>query len=290
MLKFIKEYKTFFIAFFLSLLVFGSMFLATLYFVMTKQDKVSLVNKNEEGIPITDNYIPSLEDNLSIVLMCGADKKTTPTTYFLMHFSAVTNQCIVVEIPRYTRCTSGNATKTLDGFYSYSGMNGAAAAVSSLFSLKSSEYIRLDSIGVKNFVDYFSGVSYNFKEPISADSYSFKAGEQLLDGARFSELIIENTFEEKSALLSEFLGEHLNYELSTSLNSLYEILFEQSNTSLNRASLMKYELPAKRFLQSNFEKVSSQLLTGIMRDGAFVPEYDKIMELKKSFSQTEDKS
>lgn len=275
MRNFFKDYKPFIVSFFISLTILGAMLLIT-YSVFYLKSNEQNVDMQVDDIPINNYYSPKLEDNLTIVFMPCEQENSNPSSYFLMHFNVIPNNCTVVEINKNTYTSYLDMNKSIDDFYKYGGMKIASGAVTNMFLLDSTIYIKMTIEQIKSFCDYFSGFTFNLNNDIQTDMFSFQKGNQSMDGLRIASLILDDKFDQKSELISSFLNLQLNKELPKKLDGFYDFLYQTSTTNLSRVKLSEINKPIIRFFRKSDNKFIPFYLDTVLKNNFYYPNSNTI--------------
>lgn len=278
MKTFFKSYKQFFVSFSISMLILGSMLLIC-YGYLSFKNKEQAVNMQANDIPINNYYNPTVKDNLTLIFMACEQENSNPSSYFLMYFNVIPNTCTLIEVPKDTYASYGNMNKTIDEFYNYGGMTIAANAISNLFSLNSDTYVKMDITQIKNFCDYFSGFTFDLKEDIQTDLFSFYQGKQSMDGLRIASLILDDKFGQKSSLISSFLNLQLNKEVPKTLDNFYDFFYKNSATNLSRLTLDRLNKPIIRFFRNPNKKFLDYKLETVQKNDLLYPNSNQIKEI-----------
>ncbi len=276
--------RVFVIALIVSLLVFGAMFAATYYFVILKEQQAM---EQLIDVSMKTDYVANKEDNLAFVFMGCKERNQVPEFFFLIKFDVTTNRCCVIEVPPAALSTVQVKTKTIAEHYTYGSMEGAAKAVGNLLLLDVERYIRMDQNSLQTFVDFFSGITYYVPHDITTNDYQFKEGEQLLDGRRVVSLLFSPAFYEKSDLIAHFLSTYLNDHLTNKLDSFYDLIFQKTDTNLNRAIFNELDRPIHYFLRASSRKFLSFSLDGNATENGLLPNKDTLEQLRKQVSDKE---
>lgn len=280
-LKNVPSWKIFFSTFFISFFVFGSMFALSLFWILhSDQQTDNLV----QDVPVEDNYSPSNEDNLTLVLMACRQTNELPSCYLVCKFDAVQNRCKIASVPPATLSTVNVSEKTISEHYQYGGPREAAQACANLFLLDADAYLRLDTDGIRAIVDFFSGFEWTFQQDFSTEQYQYSKGVQMIDGNRMGDLLMDDSFSEKAELLGEFFEVRFTSKLTSNLDDFYTLLFEYCDTDLNRSTLNRLDKPIHRFLRLEKEKTTPYLLNGNYAGEVFVPAQDSLKQLQQQFS------
>lgn len=273
--------KVFLCSFFISLIVFGGMFAGVYYLVLMRSEAV----ENESvTVPIQERYLPKPQDNLSVTMIGCPERNQPPQFFLLIKFDVVRAVCNVVSIPAETLVTYQGKTRTMIQHYTYGGMEGCSAAIQEAFSLSSDYYIRVDPAGVKEFVDFFSGVTYSMPQKLVTEDYRFSEGKQLLDGSRVASLLFSQKFTQNAQLVSQLLLNALNDRLSNRLDSFYDLIFEKTDTNLNRVIFNDLDKPVHYFLRNNEKRFLPAQLIGTMNQEGLLPDPDALAKIRSQLS------
>lgn len=228
-----SRYKPFLITFFLCLILFGSLLGVSVYLV--RQQPAAEVAEPVMDVPVQP-YQPQQKENLALALMCCNEREDLPSAYFFFKFDVVQGKLFLVEVPYNTLATVNTSTKTVEEFYQYGGMEYAAAAIGNLFLQERCYYLRTDVNTLQQAADALEGIAYTLKEPLQTKRYRLPAGEQQIDGSRLADLLLCDTFYEKTDLLAAFVTLRFNEQQVYRLDALYDPLFA-CDTDLTRVQL-----------------------------------------------------
>lgn len=237
----LKGFIVFFISLLVSLCVFGTIFL-----LFSAYTKVEVVDKNKTDVSYVSEYLPTRDEDLTILLIGCELPNSDPSLVALLDYNAPEGEFNIITLPTSLVCeTSGGRVDSLVGHYNYEGIRGCVDAVSKLFSLKDCKYIRIQQNGVSNMVDFFGGLPYTITTYKEINEQQFLPGEQLLDGRRFSTLLLEITDKEisdnntQAELLYDIIKKGFSIDLVEKYDSFVKSIFFNCETDLNQLNFAK---------------------------------------------------
>ncbi len=260
-----QRYKTFLIAFVVSILLFGAMFAVALY-LMRQRDFLP-VAQEVQNLPV-DQYQPAEEDNMSVALMLCEERNALPVSYFYLKFDVVQGKLFILEVPKQTVVTVDTRTQTVERFYEYGGMEYAAIAIGTLFDEIDCRYVRADRETLQSGIDILEGIPYELDVPMQTEHYLFDAEEIQLDGRRMADLLLTPLFEPKADLVSALCSMRLNESKLDRLDWLYEALFK-ADTDITEEHLQNRAEAVEDALSHPLVTVSFSM-DGIMADDQFL--------------------
>lgn len=281
--------RTFLQSFLISFLIFGSIF-AIAYLVIIKSDTPA--NTSNSDIPIEDDYVPDEKDDMTVLLVGCVQQNLSPQFYMLLKFDAVENQVDILSIPKETNVTVNVKTKTLAGHYEFGGMQNSVKAAANLLLIDVDKYIRMDQAGIKEMVDYFGGIQFDLPNAVQTESYTLKAGEQLLDGIRVAELMLKGDTELNAKLMATYITSGWNKESLSRLSHYTETLFEISDTDLTKEDIQFHIKPINQLFKKETDKAKVFLLNGTYSDhkDTFDPDTESVEKIKDVFGDHEIES
>lgn len=230
-----KGFFIFFISLLISLCVFGTMFI-----LFSKYTQVEVVDKNKTDIPYISDYKPNKDEDLTILLIGCEQPTSDPSLVVLLDYKAPEGEFNIITLPTTLVCTTSFGREdTIIGHYNYEGIRGCVDAVSSLFSLSDCKYIRIQQNGISNMVDFFGGLPYTVTRYKKIDNQEFLPGEQLLDGRRFSSLLLEITPQgvtdntTQASLLYDIFTKSFNQDLVDKYDNFIKAVFYNTETDIN---------------------------------------------------------
>lgn len=208
--------------------------------------QTEVVDKNKENIPYISDYHPSRDEDLTILVLGCELPTSTPSLAILLDYNAPEGELNIISLPTSLVCTtSADRVDTLVGHYNYEGIRGCVDAVSNLFSIKDCKYIRIQQNGISNMVDFFGGLPYTITTYKEIAEQQFFPGEQLLDGRRFSTLLLEITpmgitdNSTQANLVYDLLKRGLSLSLVDKYDSFIKAIFYNCETDLNQLDFAK---------------------------------------------------
>lgn len=278
--------RTFFLSFFLSFLIFGIIFLAAYLLVIKPETPVDSSNSD---VLIEDEYLPDEKDDMSVLLVGCKEQNLTPQFYMLMKFDAVREQVEIVPLPKEAYVTVNVKTKTLEGHYTFGGVRNAVNAAANLFLIDVDRYIRIDQAGIKTMVDYFGGFRFTLQSSVKTDSYDLKAGEQLLDGNRVSELLMKGEPGLNAELMAAYFSTCWNRDSLSRLKHYTQTLFEVSDTDLTREDIQFQINPINQLFRKEGDKTEVFYLEGSysQKRDIFTPDKDSVERIAEVFRDKE---
>lgn len=236
-----KGLLIFLISLLVSLCVFGTLF--ALFSIYTQTE---VVDKSKDDIPYVSEYNPSRDEDLTILLI-GVELPTSdPSLVALLDYNAPKGEFNIISLPTSLVCTTSIGREdTLVGHYNYEGIRGCVDAVSNLFSLSNCKYMRIQQNGISNMVDFFGGLPYTVTTYKEVNTQQFFPGEQLLDGRRFSTLLLEITEygisdnTTQADLLHDIITRGFSIELVDKYDSFVKSIFFNCETDINQLDLAK---------------------------------------------------
>lgn len=284
--SFWKRTRLFILSFLGALLVFGMMFAGTYYFVILRNEQAG---NTVTDLPVTgEAYLPKAGDELTVSVLACKDRTQTPELFFLIRFDPLNRRCTLIEVPKTTLVSVRGESKTLAQHYDYGGMADCAQAMANLFLLDQPVYyVRVDPSGIQKIVDFFSGFQYYVPQELITDDYHFEEGQQLLDGRRVASLLFSPAFPSRSDLLSALFRNYFTDSLTNKLDSFYDLLFEVTDTDLNRAVLNELDRPVHYFLRDNQKDYLPLTLKGADVKEGLIPDEAQLEALRAQFSQSQ---
>lgn len=195
----------------------------------------------QDDVPyFTEENKPGRRENLTAVVFGCREAESLPELVEVLYYDAPNSELTFFLLPPETVCTLDGRTDTIQGHYDYEGMSGGMKAVGALLGADIDRYLRIQKKGVGNMVDYFGGMNYEVSENITIDGQRILAGEQLLDGRRFSAFFFQT--DEYGAvdpvLQAEFTGKllrsGLDRDLAKDYPGLASAVFYNCETNLNQ--------------------------------------------------------
>lgn len=234
-----------FLVFFISLLV-SICFFGTIYVLFTIYTQTEVTDNKANDIPYISNYNPSRDEDLTILIIGCEVSSADPSLVTLLDYNAPEGEFNIITLPTSLICTTSNGrTDSIVGHYNYEGIRGCVDAVSNLFSLKNCKYIRIQQNGLSNMVDFFGGLPYTITTYKQIGEQDFFPGEQLLDGRRFSTLLLEITSKgvsdnsTQADLLYDIFSKSFNLELVDRYDNFVKSIFFNCETDINQLDLAK---------------------------------------------------
>lgn len=122
------------------------------------------------------------------VLLLGVDERDhdigRSDSIALAVVNPATSKVTIVNIPRDTRTNiAGKGTEDkINHAYAFGGAAMSVATVEELFQIPVNYYVKTNMEGFKEMIDAVGGVQVNNQFAFTADSFTFTAGEQMLNG------------------------------------------------------------------------------------------------------------
>lgn len=231
-----KGILVFFISLLVSLCVFG-----TIYVLFSLYAQTEVVDKVKDDIPYISNYTPSRDEDLMVLVIGCELPASDPSMVMLFDYNAPEGELNIISLPTSLVCTTSNGrVDSLVGHYNYEGIRGCVDAVSNLFSIQNCKYLRIQQNGISNMVDFFGGLPYTITKYKDINQQQFFPGEQLLDGRRFSTLLLEITDygvadnSTQADLVYDFIKRYFNQDLVDKYDSFQKAIFFNCETDLNQ--------------------------------------------------------
>lgn len=231
------------------------------------------VDHSQSDVP-KESYQPDREENMTLLLMFGADRTTPPTSYQLLCFTPETRKIEVVPLPPELESTVNIRTDTLYGHYEYGGVDMACQAVQNALKITVNRYLILDMDSFGAMVDQCGGLSYqvpkdiNYFDELFDGLQSLQRGLQMLDGEKLRILLRnpEEYQENMPQIRGEFLVTVINSCFDQSFVEKSEDLFtaavNETTTNLNHFDYTKREEALRYIAESEEEKAELLLLDG----------------------------
>ncbi len=185
------EVKSFLLAFGAAFLVLAVIATAV---VMIVGRKNGLIQEEISKPQVEDSYIPSDEDDLTLLLSFHEDPSAedSPASYHLLHFDAATARTLVIPLPYQTALDTSQGTDTLDGIWKEGRGEMAAAAVGEHLQVPVDAYMDMDLAGLEEFISRCGTVKYEIAQSASFTrgerKVSLSQGKQLMDGQKIVDL------------------------------------------------------------------------------------------------------
>lgn len=263
-----KGTKFFFISFILSFVVLMCIFLT--FFLFGSFEVSKPINKVEEKVP----YISKPQENMNILVLGCEKTEMTPNLMLLLRYDAVNSKITIVPLESETAVNIGVEKTTLLKQYDYGGINACVTAVENLLLCDIDRYVRINSIGIANMIDYLGGIEFEFNEGIICNDITFTRGKQLLDGRRVAAIMCEEKQTKlKGEVLNEYFSQHYNETLD--YNKLVSVLFYNVETNLNQYD---FALRQKGFIQAltnSSLSIETMNINGVYTD-EFTPDSDSL--------------
>ncbi len=254
----------FFISLLISLCVFGSIFI-----IFSRYTQVEVVDKNKQDIPYISDYKPSRDEDLTILLIGCEQPASTPSLVVLLDYKAPEGEFNIITLPTSLVCTTTSGREdTIVGHYDYEGIRGSVDAISNLFSLDDCKYIRIQQNGISNMVDFFGGLPYFITNYKKIDNQDFFPGEQLLDGRRFSTLLMEITSKgvsdntTQANLLYDIISKSFNQDLVDRYDNFVKSIFFNCETDINHLDFARIKTGFLNRLKLDSLVIQSYALKG----------------------------
>lgn len=228
---------------------------------------------SQPNIP-KETYQPDKEENMTLLLMFGADRTKPPTTYQLLCFTPETRKIEVVPLPPELEATVNIRTDTLYGHYDYGGVDAACQAVQNALRITVNRYLVLDLESFAAMADYFGGLQYevpediNYFDPMFEGLQSLKKGFQLLDGMKLRILLRnpasyqEDMPEQRGTFLVEAINQCLDETIAENGEALFTAAVNETVTNLNHFDYTKREEALSYIAESDTEKAELLVLEG----------------------------
>lgn len=284
----LKGFLVFFISLLISLCVFGTIFVLFSLYTQTE-----VVDKNKEDIPYISDYTPSRDEDLTILILGCELPASDPSLVMLLDYNAPEGELNIISLPTSLVCTtSADRVDSLVGHYNYEGIRGCVDAVSNLFSLKDCKYIRIQQNGISNMVDFFGGLPYTITTYKEIAQQQFFPGEQLLDGRRFSTLLLEITPQgvtdnsTQANLVYDLLKRGLSTDLVDKYDSFVKSIFFNCETDLNQLDFAKTKTGFLNRLKLESLAINKHALKGDYENNftKFYPTPDSFNSISKVLS------
>lgn len=142
-----------------------------------------------------DDYVPSAEDNRTLLLILDAEKRESGSAFLAVHFNAVKEAITVMPIQSNTLVNLKGETDTVYNFFRNGGTTSAIEAVSACTGVDFDHYIKFSSSGFETIVDIFGGVDFNvpypliYSNPDTGEETIIKEGRGYLDSTALRKLI-----------------------------------------------------------------------------------------------------
>lgn len=264
----IKGFLVFFISLLVSLCVFG-----TLYVLFSIHSQAQVVDNNKDDVPYISNYTPSRDEDLTILLIGCEVSAADPSLVMLLDYKAPEGEFNIISLPTtLVATTTSGRVDTITGHYNYEGIRGCVDAISNLFSIKDCKYLRIQQNGISNMVDFFGGLPYTITNYKKINEQEFLPGEQLLDGRRFSTLLLEVTPQgitdnsTQSDLFYAILSKAINQDLVDRYDNFIKAIFFNCETDLSQLDFAKRKTGFLNRLQLGSLATSSHALKGDYTD------------------------
>lgn len=278
-------FLVFFISLLISLCVLGSLFI-----IFSRYTQVEVVDKSKQDIPYISDYKPNRDEDLSILLIGTKQLSLDPSLVVLLDYNAPEGEFNIITLPTSLICTTSSGREdTIIGHYNYEGIRGSVDAISNLFSLSNCKYLRIQQNGISNMVDFFGGLPYFNTSYKKIETMEFFPGEQLLDGHRFSTLLLEITeqgISDNSAqtdLLYDMFSKSFNIDLVDDYDNFVKSIFYNCETDLNHLDFARIKTG---FL--NRLKLDSLVIQNFAIKGNYNHNYTKFTPSDTSFNTISD--
>lgn len=226
-----KGLKIFFITLSVAFVLLMCIFL--LFFLFGSFGISEQANVNQDEVPYVIDYIPKSQENINILIIASEEIELTPSMFMVFKYDAINAEISLVPLVNDTVLNKGVKKTTIQKEYDYEGIHGATKAVETLLLCEIDRYIRVNSQGVANLIDYLGGVKYDFTEGINCKDIWFTEGKQLLDGRRVASIICnQDDLYIKADVLKTFFSQHFNKDLE--YNKFASAIFYNVETNLNQ--------------------------------------------------------
>lgn len=234
-------------AFGLAFLVTGVILAAAMVGMLAIMDQAEPVSQSQPDVPM-EQYTPTAEDNLTVLLMFGVDRTEAPTSYQLLCFTPETGKVEIVPLPPELTSTVNIRTDTLSGHYRYGSTDYVCAAVQNALKIPVDRYILLNAESGAALIDLVGGVEVDVAEDITyydelrQKNVSINAGYQLLDGEKWMDLMCDPQSQKESGqmpylraqVLAGLIEQFFTEELVANGRAVFSAAIDLVNTNLNQ--------------------------------------------------------
>ncbi|MBC8570545.1 LCP family glycopolymer transferase [Zongyangia hominis] len=193
---------------------------------MTVGRKSGAISSESEA-PVEDSYIPSDDDDLT-VLLCFHEKKDaeeTTASYHLIHLDAKTARTLVIPLPYQTAFKKDGEKTTLDALWKEGGGELCAGVVQENLQLTVDAYLDTDLAGLEELIGRIGTIKYEVKESAGfvrdGRNVALSRGKQLLDAQKIVDLGYYRLTTQGEMARNEFLAEVVSLFMEKRIAPLY---------------------------------------------------------------------
>lgn len=275
-------YLPFGLAFCATIVIFGGLIAVSMLLVNRQMVETDLPQSEVER----QAYQPSESDSQNILLIGCPNRNESAELFVLLRFDALSNRCFVVAVPSETQATVNVKTMSVAGHYNYGSSQYAVKAVENIFLIRIHHFIRMDQSAVQKIVDFFGGMEFDMPYLVQGESHQIEEGNQLLDGVRVAEVVLQGDPELNAQLVTKFIERNFVARHWNKKDSLINIIFNDCDTDYTSVEFVNLTEPFKLFFERQQDKVETIVLDGeYYEDGMeFTPTEESIVQVRSVFS------